>query len=118
MPTPEPRASHGGSEELFEQDLKLPDAQLTKLPARLIGFEERYRRIERDLRLLIDRDGLRAWSRKQYGRELPLLAAIEDRYPLVAFHGDVGTGKTATAEATANRLTSELKREIRPLTYS
>jgi len=29
----------------------------------------------------------------------------------VIFHGDVGTGKTATAEAAANALTTEMKRD-------
>ena len=30
-----------------------------------------------------------------------------DQYPLVVFHGDVGTGKTVTAECIANRLVAE-----------
>ncbi len=33
-----------------------------------------------------------------------LVAALGDRYPLVIFHGDVGTGKTASAEAAADAL--------------
>ena len=33
-----------------------------------------------------------------------LVAALGDRYPLIIFHGDVGTGKTATAEAAADAL--------------
>ncbi len=34
-----------------------------------------------------------------------------DRYPLVIFHGDVGNGKTATAEAIANALADELGKD-------
>ena len=33
-----------------------------------------------------------------------LVASLGDRYPLIIFHGDVGTGKTATAEAAADAL--------------
>jgi AAA+ superfamily predicted ATPase len=40
-----------------------------------------------------------------------LLDSLLDRYPLVVFHGDVGTGKTATAEAVINALSKELGKE-------
>jgi len=98
------------NDKLFEQDLELPNVQLDALGRRLIGFEKRYARIERELKLLMDAQGLEAWSTTHYGRELPLLAALRDRYPLIAFVGDVGTGKSATALAMASRLTRELKR--------
>ena len=97
-------------EELFELELELPDAHLDKQEERLVGFAERYERLRRDLRLLIDPQGLETWSCRFYGRRLPLVDAAADRYPLVVFHGDVGTGKTATAEAAANALARELGR--------
>lgn len=96
--------------ELFELELELPDAHLDKQEERLVGFAERYERLRRDLRLLIDPQGLETWSCRFYGRRLPLVDAAADRYPLVVFHGDVGTGKTATAEAAANALARELGR--------
>ena len=44
-------------------------------------------------------------------QETPLrqarLVRSREQYPLVIFHGDVGTGKTATAECIANRLVAE-----------
>ena len=97
--------------ELFELELELPDTRLHTETQRLIGFAGRYERLSRDLRLLIDREGVEAWSRRLYGRRIPLVDAAADRYPLVIFHGDVGTGKTATAEATADALARELDRE-------
>lgn len=99
------------SADLFELERPLPDEQLAALGDRLIGFADRYARLERDLRLLVDLDGLDRWSEQHYRRRLPLLDALADRYPLVVFHGDVGTGKTATAEATAARLAAAQRGE-------
>lgn len=97
--------------ELFELELALPDARLTAQGERLLGFRDRYERLRRSLRLLVDLDGLATWSQRSYGRRLPIVEVVADRYPLVIFHGDIGTGKTATAEATANALASELRKD-------
>src|SRR5713226_3395463 len=101
----------GNDSELFERDLQLPDDRLTRIASRLVGFDERYSRIERDLRLMLDPEGLRSWSQRHYKRALPLLEVMADRYPLIAFKGDVGNGKTVTAEAVANRLTLDLRKD-------
>jgi AAA+ superfamily predicted ATPase len=93
--------------ELFELELQLPDARLDSLSKRLIGFASRYERIRGDLRLLSHPDDLREWSQKFHKTILPLVDAVADRYPLIVFEGDVGTGKTATAEASCNRLARE-----------
>jgi AAA+ superfamily predicted ATPase len=97
--------------ELFELELSLPDPTIAAMARRLVGFEERYERLRRDLRLLAGPDELRAWSKRFFLKELPLCAAVTDRYPLVVFAGDVGTGKTATAEAACDRLAREAKQE-------
>ena len=54
------------------------------------------------MRLLTDVDGVSAGQSATMAEE-GLIPALGDRYPLVIFHGDVGTGKTATAEAAATR---------------
>jgi SpoVK/Ycf46/Vps4 family AAA+-type ATPase len=97
-----------GNAALFELEIALPDSHLGSQAKRLVGFKPRYERLRQDLRLLIDKDGLERWSKKQYGRRIALIDSLVDRYPLVIFHGDVGTGKTATAEAAANALAIEL----------
>jgi AAA+ superfamily predicted ATPase len=101
------------SSELFELEVELPNDWLEGRRRRLIGFPERYERLRRELRLLLDIDGVESWSAKLYGRRVPLVDVAADRYPLVIFHGDVGTGKTETAEAASDRLARELNREAR-----
>jgi SpoVK/Ycf46/Vps4 family AAA+-type ATPase len=96
---------------VFELELELPHSSLTALPQRLVGFAARYEKLHTDLRILIDRDGLEKWSNDQYGKHISLLDVIADRYPLVIFHGDVGTGQTATAEAISNLVACDLKRD-------
>jgi AAA+ superfamily predicted ATPase len=90
--------------ELFELQLSLPDARIAARAGRLVGFPDRLARLETMLRLMVDAEGVEVWSRQFHHRSLPLLATLPDRYPLVIFHGDVGTGKTETAEAIANAL--------------
>jgi SpoVK/Ycf46/Vps4 family AAA+-type ATPase len=102
-----------GTSRLFELEVELPDDRLKSQSGRLIGFTRRYDRIRQDLRLLIDADGLAKWSQSNYGKPISILQTLSDRYPLVIFHGDVGTGKTATAEAVANALASELGKDAR-----
>jgi predicted ribonuclease YlaK len=88
-------------ESLFELELELPNDAIAATSKRLVGFQHRYSRLYRDLRLLADREEVRAWSKKYHQKELAICTAISDRYPLVIFAGDVGTGKTATAEGPA-----------------
>ena len=96
--------------ELFETERLLPDELVLVSGKRLVGFDARYDRIRRDLRLLSAPDEVRSWSRKFYGRELPFCEIVADRYPLLIFSGDVGTGKTVTAEAACDRLARETGR--------
>ncbi len=98
---------------LFELEVPLPDAWLRAQAERLVGFKARYDRLHQDLRLLIDKEGLEQWSKKHYAARIPLLDSLIDRYPLVVFHGDVGTGKSATAQAASNALAEELGKEAR-----
>jgi AAA+ superfamily predicted ATPase len=97
--------------ELFELELELPNAGIAASAKRLVGFENRYQKLHRALRLLADPEALRAWSRKYYHKELAVCAAVSERYPLVIFAGDVGTGKTVTAEGACDRLAREARKE-------
>jgi AAA+ superfamily predicted ATPase len=100
-----------GNSVLFELEIALPDIRLQEQAQRLVGFKARYEKMHQDLRLLIDKEGLEQWSKKYYHGRVVLLDSLLDRYPLVVFHGDVGTGKTATAEAASNALAKELGKD-------
>lgn len=99
------------TQELFEQTVPLPDAAIDGRSSRLVGFEARYGQVEKDIMLMLDPDELRAWSKRHHHTSLPLCEVLLDRYPLVVLEGDVGTGKTATAEGIASRLAKKLGKE-------
>jgi AAA+ superfamily predicted ATPase len=96
---------------LFELELPLPDAGLHELGQRLIGFQGRYEHLGRAFQMLLDPAAADAWARGHHGPDLPIVAVLAERYPLVILHGDVGTGKTAFAEAAADRLCRSPRRE-------
>jgi len=96
---------------IFDSETPLPDDKLTSREKGLLGFDARYARIRDQLGLLLRLSELEAWSKKHHGEKLPICSLVTDQYPLVVFHGDVGTGKTATAECVANRLVTEGRAE-------
>jgi len=96
-------------ETAFESKRELPDSELEAQAKRLIGFTRRFGRLQGQMRLLIDVDGVERWTTDHHRGGTALVAALGDLYPLVVFHGDVGTGKTATAEAAGDALTRLLK---------
>lgn len=98
-------------ETKFELKRELPNSELEALGARLIGFRRRFERIGRQLRLLSDAEGVKRWAERHHGAGQALTDALGDRYPLVIFHGDVGTGKTASAEASADALCRQIDAE-------
>lgn len=92
---------------VFDTEIELPASQLTEREKTLLGFERRYERIQNQLRLVLNQDQLSTWSSTHHNTVLPICNLVADQYPLVIFHGDVGTGKTATAECIANRIVHE-----------
>lgn len=92
------------AEQAFESRRDLPDPQLEARASRLIGFRRRFDRLSGQIRLLTDVTGVKQWADNHHGGGEALVAALGDRYPLIVFQGDVGTGKTATAEAAADAL--------------
>ncbi len=89
---------------VFDTETVLPDSQLSARENGLLGFSKRYDRVYNQLRLLLDLGQLGAWSKDYHQGVLPICSLVADQYPLVIFHGDVGTGKTAMAECIANRI--------------
>jgi SpoVK/Ycf46/Vps4 family AAA+-type ATPase len=97
--------------KIFESEIVLPDEILAARQKTLLGFDARYARVRDQFRLLLCLDELDAWNRKHHGGKLALCALMADQYPLIIFYGDVGTGKTVTAECIANRLVAEARTE-------
>ena len=91
----------------FDMRTVLPDADLAVKQSDLMGFDARYNRLQGRLRLLMHGNQLGDWSRKYHGVEARICRFVSEGYPLVLFHGDVGTGKTETAECIANRLVKD-----------
>lgn len=96
---------------IFDNETVVPDHTLTQREGTLLGFETRYARVRDQLRLLLNTGELGSWSQVHHGTRLPICDRLADQYPLVVFHGDVGTGKTAMAECIANRLMVESRTE-------
>ena len=96
---------------IFDNTIELPSKSIQERTENLIGFETKFQRIYGNLKLLFDQDGLIEWSNKHHKTELPVIRQLTDRYPLIILSGDAGTGKTVSAEAIADKMVRELKKE-------
>ena len=96
---------------IFDNTIELPSPAIKERAKHLIGFETKFQRIYGNLKLLLDQEGLKNWSKKFHQNELPIISQLTDRYPLIILSGDVGTGKTVSAEAIADRIVRELGKE-------
>ncbi len=96
---------------IFDSETPLPNEVLSKRQKTLLGFDTRYARVHDQLRLLLHVGELEKWNKKHHAGKLVICDLVAEQYPLVIFHGDVGTGKTATAECIANKLVAEAKSE-------
>ena len=94
---------------IFDSEIALPNDALAKREKGLLGFDQRYVRVHDQLRLMLNVGALGDWNRKHHDGKLALCDLVAEQYPLVIFHGDVGTGKTAMAECVANRLVAEAR---------
>lgn len=99
------------STSVFESKVVLPDADITAKAKGLLGFESLYLKVSKQLQLLINLDQVEAWSKKHHGKRLALVETLRDQYPFAIFYGDVGTGKSAMAEAIGNRIAKDSKTE-------
>lgn len=96
---------------IFDNTIELPNKEVQIQTESLIGFENKFKRIYNNLKLLLDQESLTEWSKKHHKRELPIIKQLKDKYPLIILSGDAGTGKTISAASIADRMTRELKKE-------
>lgn len=97
--------------EMFDAERELPSSELEDIAKTLIGFDNHYSALKHHLMVMLMPDLVTKWSKNHYKQTIPLCKLIQQRYPLFLFSGDVGTGKTVTAECSANRLTEEMGKE-------
>ena len=98
-------------QNMFDAQRELPSIELRDIAQTLVGFESRYQALKNHLTAVLMPDQVETWSKKYHKQVLPLCKVIRQRYPLFLFSGDVGTGKTVTAECAADRLTRDMRRE-------
>lgn len=83
---------------IFEASLEFPDPDAARRLAALVGIDDQKERLEKGLRLMLDKGSIERWSEKHHGKKLPIVGYFQSRPPLFILAGDVGTGKTALAE--------------------
>lgn len=89
---------------LFDRPLVLPDPDSQDRLARLVGMDEKIKRLANSLGLLINPTGLQQWLAAQHGEASGLLEAVLRRPPLIVLAGDVGSGKTELAETIGDKV--------------
>lgn len=99
------------AQDTFDFQRELPSSELKNTAETLIGFERHYEALKNHLMVVLMPDHVDEWSKRHYKRIIPLCKVIRQRYPLFLFSGDVGTGKTVTAECAADRLTRDMGKE-------
>ena len=99
------------AQETFDTQRELPSRELENIAETLVGFERHYEALKNHLMVVLMSDRVDEWSLHYHKQIIPLCKTIQQKYPLFLFSGDVGTGKTVTAECAANRLTKDMGKE-------
>ncbi len=100
-------------EQFFDETLELPNTTAGERLASLVGLDDACDRLRKELLLLLDREGLRAWSENHHGSVLPAVEELARRSALVLIAGDVGCGKTTLAETFADPIARERRISVR-----
>lgn len=98
-------------ESSFDERIELPSNSIENVAKTLVGFDRRYQMISSHLQMILMPESIDQWAESLHGQSLALAGLMRQRYPLFLLSGDVGTGKTVTAECVANRITRQVKRE-------
>lgn len=89
---------------LFELAKTLPDPDAQERIARLVGMDDKIKRLASVLGVLINPTALRKWQDKYHANADELLDAVLHRPPLIVLSGDVGSGKTELAETIGDKV--------------
>lgn len=110
------QASH--IQGVFERPITLPDSDAQARLARLVGIDEKVRRLANVLAILVNPAGIRKWQAAHHASATGLLAAVVLRPPLIILSGDVGSGKTELAETIGDKVARQENIDITLLPLS
>jgi hypothetical protein len=98
----------------FSEIIRYPHAELGAHFDALVGLDTIKADVETKLILLLNPGTLESWVEHIYATNAPrrLLQTLRDRYPLLIFEGEVGSGKTALARSIGHRLAIRMKKEL------
>jgi AAA+ superfamily predicted ATPase len=96
--------SNTQDKSLFERTTTLPDPDAQGRLSRLVGVDDKIKRLANILGVLINPAGLKAWQQKHHDDAYGLLDTVTRRPPLVVLSGDVGSGKTELAETIGDKV--------------
>jgi len=96
---------------VFDNIIELPSREIETRTKRLIGFDTKFDRVFNNLKLVLEPEELKKWSKKFHNVELPIIDQLLDKYPMIILTGDPGTGKTVSAEGIADKMLRELKKD-------
>lgn len=103
---------------LFEHPVTLPDTDARERLGRLVGMDDKIKRLSNVLSVLINPTGLQHWLAQHHADGVHLLEAVLRRPPLVVLSGDVGSGKTELAETIGDQVARQEKIDITLLPLS
>lgn len=103
------KLNHTTTADVLSATFSFPNEEAKRRLSQLVGLESHIESLSRQLRLIFDPGLVEAWSEKHYGIVLPAVGLLQDAVPLIVFEGDVGTGKTALADAIGHRVAVEGK---------
>lgn len=83
--------------ELFEQAIEFPDADMRERFDALVGLDEVKIRMTKMLGLLVNTDRLAEWAKKYHNGASRIIPIVTRRPPLIVLAGDVGAGKSELA---------------------
>ena len=103
---------------LFEAAVTLPDVDAQARLGRLVGMDDKIKRLANVLGVLVNPTGLRKWQSRHHADATSLLDTVLRRPPLVVLSGDVGSGKTELAETIGDKVARQEDIEITLLPLS
>ncbi|GLW28302.1 AAA family ATPase [Actinoplanes regularis] len=101
------------NDDLFEEDLDLPDPIAQQRFNALVGLDSIKIRLAKEAELILQPKLLEDWSIRAHGAILPAVGWVTGRPPLMIFAGDVGTGKTTLAETFADAIARRHRIDVR-----